>query len=55
MVLIDRFLSKINNYKYQNKFLPLHYEYFILCEFFTPALDDGLSLESKWQQVSLRV
>ena len=23
-----------------------------LCEFFTPALADGLSLESKWQQVS---
>ena len=23
------------------------------CEFFTPALIDGLSLESGWQQVSL--
>ena len=25
---------------------------FTPCEFFTPALADGLSLESEWQQVS---
>ena len=24
----------------------------IICEFFTPALVDGISLGSKWQQVS---
>ena len=29
-----------------------NYYYFTSCEFFSPALDDGLSLEAKWQQVS---
>ena len=29
-----------------------HYNYFTECEFFTPALTSGLSLEAEWQQVS---
>ena len=29
-----------------------NYDYFTLCKFFIPALADGLSLESEWQQVS---
>ena len=29
-----------------------YYFYFTLCELFTPALADGLSLEFEWQQVS---
>ena len=35
----------------QIRFLTM-YSYFIPCEFFTPALADGRSLESEWQQVS---
>ena len=29
-----------------------YYNYYTLCEFFTPAFVDGLLLESKWQHVS---